>query len=472
MRGNHRFFNTIKQFYVPQESSWPEGASLDAIIVANLELLMVQVGRVMITIFLISMPVSAYRRWLHDDFFTLWTSIITVCICIILLITQSISPKIRIRLISLTIFMTGLAEMLGHGVIESGRLIFFLSSTIAVATMSIGFSTLMYFASVATVFLIGYLYSTEILMPLNVVNHPYLTQLDVIAYTLNFAIILGTVQFMLITLFRFLSSNWEKQLATQRDLQHQKESVERIVSSRTQELEGLLLEKNEIMQVVAHDLRNPIAGLKLSLETLQRYSEDLPPEKQANKIAAAIERLDMMNDTVEEILREDSLENGSADFDPISILPIISKVMRLHGDQAHAKNISLHLTMTHDYLTVHADPMWLEQVLNNLVSNAIKYSFSGGKISIECGVDERCVTVSVKDEGQGLSEEDKEKLFNKFTTLSARPTGNESSVGLGLSIAKGLVEKMEGALTADSPGKGLGTVFLVKLKLGQKSHFI
>lgn len=472
MRGNHQFFNTIKKFYVPQESSWPEGASLDGIIVANLELLMTQVGRVMMTIFLISMPVSAYRRWLHNDYFTLWTSVITVGICIILLITQSISAKNRIRLISLTIFMTGLAEMLGHGVIESGRLLFFMASTIAVATMSIGFSTLMYFASVAIVYLIGYLYSTEILMPLTVVDHPYLTQLDVLSYTLNFAIILGTVQFMLVTLFRFLNSNWEKQLATQRDLQHQKESVERIVSSRTQELEGLLLEKNEIMQVVAHDLRNPIAGLKLSLETLQRFAEDLPPEKQANKLAVAIERLDMMNDTVEEILREDKLENGSEEFDPISILPIISKVLRLHEEQAHAKNISLHLTMTHDYLTVHADPMWLEQVLNNLVSNAIKYSFPGGKIFIECGVDERCVTVSIKDEGQGLSEEDKEKLFNKFTTLSARPTGNESSVGLGLSIAKGLVEKMEGALTADSPGIGQGTVFLVRLKLGQKSYLI
>jgi signal transduction histidine kinase len=102
------------------------------------------------------------------------------------------------------------------------------------------------------------------------------------------------------------------------------------------------------------------------------------------------------------------------------------------------------------------------QVLDNLVSNAVKYSPAGTTIVISASQADGKVTVAVKDQGPGLSEEDQKKLFQKFTRLTARPTGGESSNGLGLSIVKRLAEAMNGNVGCHSV-LGQGATFFVQL---------
>jgi signal transduction histidine kinase len=140
--------------------------------------------------------------------------------------------------------------------------------------------------------------------------------------------------------------------------------------------------------------------------------------------------------------------------------------------QAHRKSQTIFFESNGDII-LKGDRERLKQVFENLIGNAIKYSPKGKRIWIELRSKQshtnqatnESVLVSVKDEGQGLTEEDKSKLFGKFQRLSAKPTGGESSTGLGLSITKQLVEKHNGRIWAESEGKDKGTTFFVELPI-------
>jgi len=109
------------------------------------------------------------------------------------------------------------------------------------------------------------------------------------------------------------------------------------------------------------------------------------------------------------------------------------------------------------------DPDRLREAVDNLVSNAIKYTPVGGRMELSMYVDDDGIAIRVKDEGPGLSQEDMSRLFGRFQRLSARPTGGESSTGLGLSIVKRIVELHGGSIAAESPGPGRGTTFTIRL---------
>ena len=103
------------------------------------------------------------------------------------------------------------------------------------------------------------------------------------------------------------------------------------------------------------------------------------------------------------------------------------------------------------------------EAIDNLISNAIKYSPIGGKISVQVGQDSKMTAIRVVDEGAGLSPEDLGRLFGRFQRLSAKPTGGESSTGLGLSIVKRIIDMHGGEVTANSAGPGQGSTFTITL---------
>jgi len=105
----------------------------------------------------------------------------------------------------------------------------------------------------------------------------------------------------------------------------------------------------------------------------------------------------------------------------------------------------------------------IREAIDNLVSNAIKYSPVGGRIAVVVTEDEDNAMIRVSDEGAGLSPEDLGRLFGRFQRLSAKPTAGESSTGLGLSIVKRIIDMHGGEVTAESPGPGQGSIFTVTL---------
>jgi len=112
----------------------------------------------------------------------------------------------------------------------------------------------------------------------------------------------------------------------------------------------------------------------------------------------------------------------------------------------------------------------LREAVDNLVSNAIKYSPRGGQIELSMSVDGDTIAIAVRDEGAGLSREDISRLFGRFQRLSAKPTGGESSTGLGLSIVKRIVELHGGRIDSESPGPGRGSTFTIRLPAGLQSQ--
>jgi signal transduction histidine kinase len=105
----------------------------------------------------------------------------------------------------------------------------------------------------------------------------------------------------------------------------------------------------------------------------------------------------------------------------------------------------------------------MREAIDNLVSNAIKYSPIGGKIALVVSHEQHNTVIRIADEGAGLSPEDLGRLFGRFQRLSAKPTAGESSTGLGLSIVKRIIDMHGGKVTADSAGPGQGSTFTVMI---------
>jgi signal transduction histidine kinase len=222
-------------------------------------------------------------------------------------------------------------------------------------------------------------------------------------------------------------------------------------------------EKNEFMGIVAHDLRNPLGAIKgfaeLIVEDPQMPRAEL--EDFGRRIADAAAR---MVEMVQKLLDTNRIERGEMKLNltPTDLVALVSSVVETHRSRATAKQQLLQLKNEAPPANVLVDPSVMVQVLENLVSNAVKYSPTGKTIFVRLKQEAGAIRVEVQDEGPGLTAEDQKKLFGKFARLSAKPTGGENATGLGLSIVKKMVEAMNGKVWCESePGKG--ATFIVEL---------
>lgn len=269
--------------------------------------------------------------------------------------------------------------------------------------------------------------------------------------------------------------------ANQTLMQEHSEVLEREVHERTLELEAsnaalqstnmeltaLSAENRELISIVAHDLRNPLTAIIGVTEALINDTSMVNPEG-----ASFVERIglsaEQMVNIVNRLLEIDRLESGALEPHPELCNPvlIIETVVNTYMLQAAKKFITLH-TSNEGVLTVFADSYMLYQILDNLVSNAIKYSPHRKNIFVRIASLDHQIRIEVQDEGPGLNEDDKKKLFGKFTRLSARPTGGEHSTGLGLNIVKRMIEVMNGKVWCESD-LGKGATFIVELPSTEK----
>jgi signal transduction histidine kinase len=234
------------------------------------------------------------------------------------------------------------------------------------------------------------------------------------------------------------------------------------LGTANERLTALNTEKDEIMSIVAHDLKNPIAALSGFTEILRE--EGLA----ASDRSAILEQLSMLGNRMLELVKNvlDSyrMESGGIELHPVSldIAPVVAMTVEMYRERAAAKDIILHWSHPEGEFIACVDEQVFNQVLDNLLSNAVKYSLLGKNVFVRVGKADSTVRVEIKDEGPGLSDEDMKKLFGKFARLSARPTGGEHSTGLGLSIVKKMVEAMNGTVWCESE-LGKGATFIVEL---------
>jgi signal transduction histidine kinase len=246
------------------------------------------------------------------------------------------------------------------------------------------------------------------------------------------------------------------------------DNLERLVAERTvalEQLNGELTamndEKNAFMGMAAHDLRNPAVKIRMITEILDAQGDYSETRVRAD-LAVIADTSTRMLGLLTNLLDINAIEEGRVALRPTS-LDAHAILREVHGDfraRAAAKGIDFVLVAppidAPATLRVWVDAAAIRQVLENLVSNALKFSSPGKGVwlSVQAAPPGR-VHFAVRDEGPGLSDADRFKLFSKFTRLSAQPTGGESSNGLGLSIVKRLVEALAGTIAAESePGHG------------------
>lgn len=247
------------------------------------------------------------------------------------------------------------------------------------------------------------------------------------------------------------------------------EAANATLRERNAQLAQLNDEKNELLGIAAHDLKSPLTGIVMSSDMVVRFYDKMQRAdivREMERISAIATR---MSSIITDVLDINALETGKRNYNAehIDVAPLLRDTTEEYGRRAIVKNIALH-TDIREQLPLTIDRNTFVQIIDNLVSNAVKYSPHDKHIWVRADfrINEETPTrppvlrIEIQDEGPGFTDEDKNKLFGKFARLSAKPTGNEHSTGLGLSIVKQLVENAGGSITCQST-TGQGATFIV-----------
>ena len=231
------------------------------------------------------------------------------------------------------------------------------------------------------------------------------------------------------------------------------------LNDRSKELREALEENKKILGITAHDLKNPLSGI-IGMTEMMLYDAQSLEARAFREEAIANTRLmkdqaEMMMQIIHDLLdRYRSGDKSTLRIERANLSKTVESVLPWNSRQARDKNIRIHFDPVEN-LYADIDVSAVQRVVDNLVSNALKYSYPGQNVYITLQRKDDVIRCMVRDEGQGLTEEDRQRVFGKWQRLSARPTAGESSTGLGLYIVRQLVELHGGRVGVEStPGVG------------------
>jgi signal transduction histidine kinase len=232
-----------------------------------------------------------------------------------------------------------------------------------------------------------------------------------------------------------------------------KNAEQRALNKKLQQLNQL---KNTFVGIAAHDLRNPLANVHLAATFLVDTWQSLSEAEVEQLLQDIARQTQYMAALVSDLLDVSQIETGKLELtlQEIDLVEFLAEVVQRHHKMATAKRSQVQLEPA-DEVTIIADPNRLRQVMDNLLSNAVKFSPPGSLVQVNLEQMEAGWRVNVQDEGPGITEEDRQHLFQDFARLSARPTAGEESTGLGLAITRRIVETHGGQIGVESkPGQG------------------
>ena len=221
--------------------------------------------------------------------------------------------------------------------------------------------------------------------------------------------------------------------------------------------------KNEFLATLAHELRNPLAPIRTSLEIMRLSGSGVPPRG----ITAIMERqVNHLVRLVDDLIDVARITRGKIELrkERVHLNAVIADAVETSRPLIDAAGHQLELTLPRDDLVVDADPMRLAQIFSNLLNNAATYTDAGGRISVDVREADGSAVVTVADTGIGIAPDALSRVFELFAQADA-PTRKHAGLGIGLTLARGLVELHGGTLTASSDGLGCGSRFVVRLPL-------
>ena len=238
------------------------------------------------------------------------------------------------------------------------------------------------------------------------------------------------------------------------------------IKAQKQTLEHANNEKDRILRVVAHDVRNPITAISALSEFLKLDAANLTPDQQ-EYITLISEACNNALTLTKEILdAASSKETDLLTKEWIDINTLLTNSISLLRFKAADKEQELKLTLPKEPITIYADKEKIWRVINNLVVNAIKFSNQHDTIEIAASREKDTLTIAVKDNGIGIPEKYKDKIFEMFTEAKRSGTAGEKSYGLGLSISQKIIKDHGGVITFNST-EGNGTTFYITLPVNK-----
>lgn len=241
-------------------------------------------------------------------------------------------------------------------------------------------------------------------------------------------------------------------------------NLQRELTRKNIELERLNELKNRFIGMAAHDLRNPLG-------VIFNYSEFLMDELEGDLSAQHLSFLknilkstEFMLSLVEDLLDFSKIESGKISLNPteFDIVQKLEEIIENYNTLSARKKIKINFNTESTAVQIKADVYKTEQVFQNLIDNAIKFSPENARIDIRLKEKQKTILVEVQDFGKGIKNEDQDKVFDPFTSIASKGTSGEKGTGLGMSIVKRIVDSHSGEIWLESePGKG--TTFFVEL---------
>jgi signal transduction histidine kinase len=264
----------------------------------------------------------------------------------------------------------------------------------------------------------------------------------------------GVITLLVFSLVIVLYRNQKKQTLSNLELQQKSKSLEE--ENR---------EKTSILDIVSHDLKAPLDKIK-GLADIMMLEKNMSTEEKERYLAHIKQSIDQGTYLIKKLKEAQSAHDVSNKpaYEIINLSKFVEDFKFGINGQLFNKNQELKVELESANREIKTDLNMLTRILDNLVSNASKFSERGKTIHLRIGLDGKNIKVSVRDEGPGISEADRQKLFGKFQVLSSRPTAGESSTGLGLSITKALTEKLNGSIEVKSKLSS-GAEFIVSIPL-------
>jgi len=228
--------------------------------------------------------------------------------------------------------------------------------------------------------------------------------------------------------------------------------------------------RKEFVANVSHELRTPLTNVRSYAETLKDAGTDIPPEMADSFLDIIITETDRMTHIVQDLLTLSRLDAGNAEL-VLSRFPFaeaIESVTRANALNAKQRSHELTYTPPESLPLIVGDRSRLEQVMMNIIGNAIKYTPDGGHIQITAGATESTVWMDVRDDGIGIPEKDRERIFDRFYRVDKARSRESGGTGLGLSIAREIVQRHNGTIVL-VPHEGPGTTVRLTLPISQKN---
>ena len=244
------------------------------------------------------------------------------------------------------------------------------------------------------------------------------------------------------------------------------------LSKEHERTKAAYLVKSQFVSTVSHELRTPLTSIKMALDLLNSGALGPIPENMQSIVATAGKNSNRLSNLIDDVLDMQKLEAGEMTYriEVLNVQSLLSEAVE--SNAAFAAGHEVNLVAEFDekpWLFVEADDKRLMQVLSNVISNAVKFSYSGGKVAIGCKKEGSRVVMFVRDEGVGIPDGSEDNVFGRFSQLDSSDRRQVGGTGLGMNISREMVEHFSGTLDYKSKA-GKGTTFFIDLPAAMQSQ--